>query len=345
MQDKVLESGKVSSRPSSARYRDLCLDADSPVVIEGKGGNVIPPPPRKPLWLGFLEKFKDPLIVVLLIVFLFSTAVSVYEILVGGAGWATLLEPAGVLMALLLATGVGFLFEVRAEREFCVLNKKKDERPVKVLRWPSASSHGKGRPQMCLLAKCDVVKGDVVRLESGDEVPADGSLLSADALLVDESAFTGELYAAKSTSAQDTDTTYPGDFLLRGSIVLEGQCFYRVTAVGMETEEGRGARLIREEAVVRTPLNRQLDQLGKWITWASYVVAALIVAGRMAYYFFFDGRCLSHPDFCLELHHDSSDAHCRCRARGPAHECDHQSCHEHEAYAQGEQPRQTSTCL
>lgn len=272
-------------------YKELCLENDSRQVVDGKGKNVILPPKEKPLWIGFLEKFKDPIIVVLLVVFFLSVGISLYEIFFNGKSWSTLIEPLGILVALLLATGVGFIFEVRAEREFKILNKKKDERKVKVLRWKNATARQKGRPQMLQIKKSDVVVGDIVKLESGDEVPADGRIVSGDSLRVDESAFTGEMYVTKTLSQDDKtiETAYPRDFLLRGSIVLEGQCLYQVTAVGMDTEEGKGAKIIQEETNVKTPLNEQLDNLGKWITWASYVVAALIVIGRLVYYFLFVG--------------------------------------------------------
>ena len=279
-------------------YTAYCLEHNSPKVIEGEGCNIIPPPKEKPLWIGYLEKFKDPIIVVLLVVFFLSVGIALYEIYFAGKGWVTLIEPLGVLTALLLATGVGFIFEVKAEREFRILNKKKDERKVKVLRWTEIATRESGRPQMLQVKKSDVVVGDVVKLESGDEVPADGCLLRAESLLVDESAFTGEMYAAKSLQKEGDaeEGAYPADFLLRGSIVLEGQCFYRVTAVGMETEEGRGAKLIQEESHVKTPLNEQLDNLGKWITRGSYIVATLIVAGRLFYYFLLDGDHANNSD-------------------------------------------------
>ncbi len=275
-------------------YKTQCLDHNSPAVTEGRGKNIIPDTKREPLWRGFLRKFQDPLIVVLLVVFFLSLAISSYEIEVAGKTWSTLIEPAGVLVALLLATGVGFLFEVRAEREFRMLNQRKDERPVKVLRWT-----GDSRPRILQIKKCDVVLGDVVKLESGDEVPADGHLLRAQSLHIDESAFTGEMYTTKSVATdadQPTDTAYPRDFLLRSSTVIEGNCLYRVSAIGPDTEEGRGARILNEEQTVRTPLNRQLDHLSSWITRASYIVATLIVVGRMAYYFFFDGNVANNLD-------------------------------------------------
>ena len=240
-------------------YKELCLDNNSTFVIEGRGNNVILPPKEKPLWMGFIEKFKDPIIIVLLVVFMLSVCISLYEICFVGHDWTTIIEPLGILLALLLATGVGFVFEVRAESEFKILNKKKDDRKVKVLRWTSEAVRSKGRPQMLLIKKSDVVVGDVVSLESGDEIPADGKLIKTESLLVDESAFTGEMFAAKTTFVEDKreETAYPADFLLRGSIVLEGQCLYQVTAVGMDTEEGKGARIIQEEDTIKTPLNEQ----------------------------------------------------------------------------------------
>ena len=283
-------------------YKKLCLANNSAQVLEGQGKNVILPPKEKSLWMGFIEKFKDPIIVVLLVVFCLSVSISLYEIYFAGKGWATMIEPFGILIALLLATGVGFIFEVRAEKEFKILNKKKDERKVKVLRWRNEATEQTGRPQMLQIKKSNVVVGDIVRLESGDEVPADGILVKSDGLHVDESAFTGEMYATKTLSPEEKkqETAYPKDFLLRGSIVLEGQCLYQVTAVGMDTEEGKGARIIQEENTVRTPLNEQLDALGKWITNASYGVAVLIVVGRLAYYFLLDGNSSNNSDI-LEI--------------------------------------------
>lgn len=280
--------------------KKTCLFDNSRQVMEGKGKNIIPPPVEKSLWLGFLEKFKDPIIVVLLVVFFFSVGVSLYEILFAGKGLTLLIEPLGVLFALLLATGVGFVFEVKAEREFNILNKKKDERKVKVFRWPekNPSKKKRFRPQLMLILKSDVVVGDIVRLESGDEVPADGVILESESLIVDESAYTGEMYASKTVNQENDiqETAYPSNFLLRGSIVLEGNCLYRVTSVGMDTEEGKGVKIIQEENTVKTPLNEQLDTLGQWITKASYLIAILIIIGRFVYYFFFDSNNLNNRD-------------------------------------------------
>ena len=120
-----------------------------------KGQNIIPPPEREPLWKGYLAKFQDPIILILLVVFCFSVIVSGYEIY-QGSSWQTLLEPLGVLIALLLATGIGFIFEVKANKEFEVLNTVNDFVPVKVIR--------NGLIQE--IPKCDVEEGDIVKLEN-----------------------------------------------------------------------------------------------------------------------------------------------------------------------------------
>lgn len=263
-------------------FASLCLDSNSDIVAHGRGRNIIPPSERQSLWIAYLEKFKDPIIIVLLVVFLFSVGLSLYEILVMGHGWSMMLEPVGVFLALLLATGVGFIFEVKAGREFDILNKVKDSRPVKVLRRRDGST----RPQMELVAKQDVVLGDIVVLENGDEVPADGVLLRATSLRVDESDFTGEMYANKSVDEAefDSEATYPSNFLLRGSTVIEGRATMQVKAIGVDTEEGRGVAQSSEGSDVKTPLNQQLGELGGWISKAGFIIASLIIIGRMLYF-------------------------------------------------------------
>ena len=264
------------------QYIKSCLLADSEAVRAGLGKNVILPPEKESLWKQYLEKFKDPIIIVLLIVFVFSVAVATYEAFWLHKGWTIFIEPSGILAALLLATGVGFIFELKAEKEFEILNKVKDSRPVKVYRRRSVNSH----PRLVTIPRQDVVVGDIIKLESGDEIPADACLLESTSLMVDESNFTGELYASKTTVKEDFDkeATYPSDFLLRGSTVIEGNALCRVTAVGMDTEEGKGVAITREGSDEQTPLNRQLEQLGRMISIASFVIASLIVIGRLIYF-------------------------------------------------------------
>lgn len=276
-------------------YISGCLADDSVQVVNGKGKNIIPPPQKESLWKLYLEKFKDPIIIVLIVVFFFSVCVAFYEILYMGKTWSLLLEPSGVMVAMFLATIVGFIFEVKADKEFEILNKVKDSRPVKVYRRSTAGA----RPHLSKVKKQDVVVDDIIKLESGDEIPADGILLDSASLRIDESNFTGELYANKTSIESDFDkeATYPSNFLLRGSIVIEGECIYKVTAIGMETEEGKGVASTQEGSNVETPLNRQLAQLGKGISILSFIIASLIIAGRMIYFFFFDGNSLNDSSF------------------------------------------------
>lgn len=276
-------------------YLSSALLTTSSQVEQGRGKNIIPPPERESLWRAYLEKFKDPIIIVLLVVFFFSVLVALYEIFVVGKGLDLLLEPSGVLIALLLATGVGFVFEVKAGREFDILNQVKDSRPVKVLR----RRYEGERAEIMTIPKQDVVVGDVVRLESGDEIPADGYLVDALELRVDESNFTGETYANKCLDEAkfDADATYPSNFLLRGSTVIEGGATMRVSAVGVDTEEGRGVARASEGSDVETPLNSQLAQLGRWISTASFIIASLIIVGRVISFIFFSPTPISEYSF------------------------------------------------
>lgn len=277
--------------------RDLYNQAlfnDSEAVRQGAGKNIIPPPEKEPLWKAYLEKFKDPIIIVLLVVFFLSVCVSVYELIFQGRTIEVLFEPIGVLVALLLATGVGFIFEVKAGKEFEVLNKVKDDAPVKVFR---RSEEG-GNPHMYNIKRQDVVVGDIVKLESGDEVPADGILLDTITLRVDESNFTGEPHVKKSENEADfkKDATYPTNFLLRSSIVIEGTALYRVTAVGVDTVEAKGFAIEHDGTKVVTPLNRQLNRLADFISKVSLIIAIIIIAGRMLFFFYFDGNNANNTD-------------------------------------------------
>ena len=270
---------------SDYKIWENCLSSDSDIVKKGKGQNIIPEPKPRSLWLEYLDKFKDPLIIILCVILVLSCGVTAYEI-AQSHDYKLLFEPAGILMAILLSTGIGFYFEVRANREFKVLNKVRDEDLVKVIR----RKGDKGKPKITKIKKCDIVVGELVKLESGDEVPADGHIISGESVRVDESAYTGEPNTVKgaNTAAHVDNEAYKTDFLLRGSIILEGSCYMVVSAIGVDTEEGKGAVRIQQSEDVETPLNRQLDQLGHFLTTASYIIAGLIFVGRLLYYFIWD---------------------------------------------------------
>ncbi|MDE6826062.1 MAG: haloacid dehalogenase, partial [Paramuribaculum sp.] len=146
------------------------------------GANILTPPAREPLWRQFLRKFSDPLIMILLIAGVLSIGISCYEYWGLGDGLSVFFEPVGIFMAILLATGLAFIFEYKADKEFALLNQVNDDDPVQVLR--------SGGPRQ--IPKKDVVVGDIVFINTGDEVPADGQLLEATSLSVDESTLTGE---------------------------------------------------------------------------------------------------------------------------------------------------------
>lgn len=241
------------------------------------GSNVLTPAARQPWWKLFLAKFSDPLIVILLVAGVLSIAISFYEYFVLGQGSQVFFEPVGIFMAIILATGLAFLFELKAEKEFAILNKVNDDEPVEVMRGGSVKR----------IPKRDVVVGDVVLLSTGQEVPADGKLLEAVTLTVDESTLTGEPSCHKTTDEKcfDTDATFPSDEVLRGTKIMEGHGVMRVTAVGDATENGRVLEATHIDDSVKTPLSLQLDKLGRLISIASYVIGSLVIVGRIAMYF------------------------------------------------------------
>ncbi len=281
-------------------WNQYCLSSDSPEVQDGIGLNRIPEPKRRSLWSLYFGKFKDPLIIILCVILVMSCFVTAYEIMQTHQ-MRLLFEPIGILLAILLSTGIGFIFENRANREFDVRKKVRDEEKVKVIR-----RQRKGvRPQIFSINKCDVVVGDLIKLEGGDDVPADGRIVAGEMIRIDESAYTGEPYTHKSADAEGIPASigegaYEASFLLRGSIVLDGTCYYKVTAVGPDTEEGKGEKRIQEEDEVTTPLNNQLDQLGRLLTRASYIIASLIVVGRFIYYYLGIDPELRTPLFFVE---------------------------------------------
>ena len=249
-------------------------------VLESRakhGENILTPAKKTPLWKKFLEKFKDPMIIVLLIAGLLSIGISFYEYFSGAKGFSVFFEPVGIFVAVFLATGLAFIFELRADRQFEVLNKVNDDEIVKVIR------NGK----TVEIAKKDVVVGDVVKLVNGDEVPADGELLESVSLKIDESSLTGEPICEKTIVEEDFDkeATFPSNHVMKGTKVMEGHGICRVFAVGDSTENGKVFTAAQIDSSVRTPLNEQLDKLGGLVSKLGYTIAGLIIVGRMILYF------------------------------------------------------------
>mgnify|MGYP001035480695 FL=1 len=223
------------------------------------GVNLLTPPKRPSLWKLYLEKFEDPVVRVLLVAALFSLIISIVE--------NEYAETIGIIVAILLATGIGFFFEYDAGKKFDLLNAVNEETLVKVIR----NGHVQEIPRK------DVVVGDIVVLETGEEVPADGELLEAISLQVNESNLTGEPVVTKTTVEADFDeeATYASNRILRGTTVVDGHGTMRVEAVGDATEIGKVARQSTEQNTEPTPLNIQLTKLANLIGKIGFSVAGL----------------------------------------------------------------------
>ena len=241
------------------------------------GSNVLTPPAKVSEWKLFLEKFSDPLILILLVAGVLSVAISIYEYVALDEGGYVFFEPVGIFMAIILATTLAFYFERKADKEFSLLNKVNDDVKVQVVR----------NGLTVEIPKKDVVVGDVVLLNTGEEIPADGHLEEAVSLNVDESTLTGEPVAHKTVNPDDFDpeATFPSDAVMRGTKVMEGHGVMTVTAVGDSTENGKVFEAAQIDDSVKTPLNEQLEGLGSLITKVSYAFALLIVLGRVIMYF------------------------------------------------------------
>ena len=221
------------------------------------GENVLTPPKQQSKWRLYLEKYEDPMVRILLVAALVSLALSFVK--------QDFVETLGIIAAIILATTVGFYFECDAARRFSILTQMGEEQSVKVMR--------DGRLQE--IPRREIVVGDIVIVETGDEVPADGKLLESTDLQVDESSLTGELLTNKEPHPlqRDGKEAYPKDLLLRSSMVMAGRGCYQVTAVGDETEIGHVARQATEITGVKTPLNIQLDRLAKLISKVGSAIA------------------------------------------------------------------------
>ena len=241
------------------------------------GENVLTPPAKEPLWRQFLDKFRDPLIIILLIAGVLSIVISCYEYFGMDDGLTVFFEPVGIFVAIMLATGLAFYFEYQADKEFAILNKVNDDEPVEVIRDSNTTQ----------IPRRDVVVGDIVLINTGEEIPADGELIEATLLHVDESTLTGEPMCTKTTieSEFDADATFPSNHVMKGTKVMEGHGIMRVLAIGDHTEQGKVFDAVQIDNSVKTPLDEQLDGLGRLVAKLSYCVGAGIIIGRILMYF------------------------------------------------------------
>lgn len=221
---------------------------------EQHGKNVLTPPQRTSLWKLYLDKYRDPIIQILLVAAFVSLILAFIE--------KNFMETIGIFVAVFLATTVGFYFERDAAKKFNLLTALSEEQPVKVRR------NGK----VMEIPRHDVVVGDIVLVEVGDEVPADGEFIVCNDLQINESALTGEPVAEKSLEGGG-DGAYPRNVILRSTMVMNGRGEFVVTAVGDATEIGKVAKKSTEQTSVETPLHMQLDKLAKMISKVGSVVS------------------------------------------------------------------------
>ena len=264
-----------SSLPAHV-HRDLTSDE----VEESRkknGDNTLTPPEKEPIWKKFVEKFGDPIIIILLVAMVLSFGVACYNYFgTDDKSLSHFLEPLGVLLAVILATGVAFYFELKSEKEFEILNQVNEDIYYKVLR----------DGEIGQVLKADLVVGDIVLLETGEQVPADGTLVESISLQIDESSLTGEPLVQKSTHPEDFDpeATYHTNQVCRGTTVLDGHCTFVIEKVGDQTEYGRVFEGAQIDDSVKTPLNQQLDGLADMITKVSYGIAILVIVGSTIIY-------------------------------------------------------------
>ena len=301
------------------------------------------------LIVGFFGGFDDPLFKILITAFVLSMGISIYEYEWHGAEWTVFFEPIGIIVALILATSIAYFLEKKNEKTFQSLNQTNDEVPVKVYR----NGH------MCQVPRKEIVVGDIIKLETGEEIPADCELLESQNLIVNESSLTGELQATKTTNPEqfDSNATYKSNEIKKGTTVIEGNCTAEVKSVGDKTESGEVYRSLNEgnevkvgwllkdktnntiidkfnteddanealekylekhedaDVVVEQPLidrmrvskgsekkiKKKLNGLADWITNASYVLAVLIIIGRIIWYFVSYDVNFSSGDFWVDF--------------------------------------------
>ena len=258
----------TSSKSLTSRFKGLTA-AEVVASRQKYGSNILTPPPRDPWWKLWLEKFDDPVIRILLI--------AAFIAIIVGVAHGEYAEGIGIILAILLATTLAFLNEYKANKEFDILNQVNDDVPVKVIRDANITT----------VPKKDIVVGDVVLVELGEEIPADGRILEAMTLNVNEACLTGESVPVAKVSTEDTqkekgeETAYARDRVYRGTMVADGHGLMEVVGVGDGTEFGKTARDSSEETEEETPLNRQLERLSKLIGVIGFAVAALIYGALM----------------------------------------------------------------
>ena len=248
----------MSHNTQDSRFKGL-TDQEVLQNRQKYGMNLLTPPKRPSIWKLYLEKFQDPVIKVLLVAAAFSLLISIIE--------SEYAETIGIFFAIFLATGIGFYFEYDANKKFDLLNAVGEETPVMVIR------NGKVHE----IPKKDIVVGDVVILNTGDEIPADGVLLEAVSLQVNESSLTGELMVNKTTDEAhfEEEATYPSNSVMRGTTVTDGHGVMCVERVGDATEIGKVARQATEQSQEQTPLNLQLTKLANLIGKVGFTIATL----------------------------------------------------------------------
>lgn len=239
------------------------------------GENILTPPKKTSLWSLFFEKFEDPIIRILLVAWFLSMIISGVHCWGPEAkGFTAFLEPIGIFFAILLASGVGFFFEVKANKAFDVLNTVNDDIQVKVIR----------NGNITQVLRKEVVVGDIVVLETGEEIPADGLLVEAISLQVNESTLTGEPIISKTTNEAnfDDEATYPSNMAMRGTTVVDGHGVMEVTLVGDATSYGKVYEGSQIDNNIETPLQLQLKGLAKVISKAGYTIAGATFVALVA---------------------------------------------------------------
>ena len=278
----------MSSSPwegKTFRFKGLTRE-DVLVSREKHGRNILTPPRRDPWWKQYLQKFEDPVIRILVIAAFLAIAAGLVD--------GHYIEGLGIVAAILLATSLSFLNEYTAGQKFDVLNKVSDDIPIKVIR----------DSNFILIPRQELVVGDILFVETGEEIPGDGTLLEAVSLRVDESSLTGESvpvrkYPDEAHAREAHVTAYSPDKVLKGTFVQDGYGYIEISAVGDGSEIGKAAKAAAEETNVKTPLSKQLDKLSKIIGLVGFTVAVTIYTALVARAGIMDELTLSSQQWTL----------------------------------------------